>query len=69
MNILINKRLYFLILIMVALITGCASQQTRMNSNVVDYLYPQESETIIQPSIPVLNIPIKVGIAFVPEIQ
>jgi rhombotail lipoprotein len=33
----------------------------------VDYLYPKGSETIVEPSIPVLKIPIKVGIAFVPE--
>jgi rhombotail lipoprotein len=38
-----------------------------MKSSVVDYLYPYSTETVVQPSIPVLNIPVKVGIAFVPE--
>lgn len=63
----IDKSTPFLILILVAFLSGCAGQQTRTKSSVVDYLYPKESETIVQPSIPVLNIPIKVGIAFVPE--
>ena len=53
---------------LITLLSGCAGQQTRAKSSVVDYLYPQESKTtVVQPSIPTLNIPIKVGIAFVPE--
>lgn len=52
---------------LVALISGCAGRQIRTKSSVVDYLYPKESKTVVQPSIPTLNIPIKVGIAFVPE--
>ncbi|MFT6139862.1 MAG: rhombotail lipoprotein [Psychromonas sp.] len=47
--------------------TGCAGQQTSTKSSVVDYLYPKELTIVAQPSIPTLNIPIKVGIAFVPE--
>lgn len=62
----INYRTSILIVI-TALITGCAGQQSRAKSSVVDYLYPTESTTVVQPSIPTLNIPIKVGIAFVPE--
>lgn len=53
--------------IFVALVAGCAGQQIRTKSSVVDYLYPKESNAIVQPSIPVLSLPIKVGIAFVPE--
>lgn len=56
-----------LVLIVTVIFSGCAGQQTRAKSSVVDYLYPKKSETVVQPSIPVLNIPIKVGIAFVPE--
>lgn len=56
-----------LLLLAMVLVSGCAGQQTRMRSSIVDYLYPEKSETAIEPSIPVLNIPIKVGIAFVPE--
>ena len=53
--------------IIVVLISGCVTQQSRTKSSVVDYLYPNDGETIVQPSIPVLKVPIKVGIAFVPE--
>ncbi len=67
MNLQINSKLSFLILFVLAQITGCAGQQVRTKSSVVDYLYPNESNAIVQPSVPVLNIPINVGIAFVPE--
>ena len=63
----IKVSLLLLIFIAVLLNAGCASRQTRMKSSVVDYLYSDQSETVVQPSIPVLKIPIKVGIAFVPE--
>ncbi len=58
-----------LILIVIASIflAGCLGYQTRLKSSVVDYLYPNESDAKIKPSIPVLNIPVNVGIAFVPE--
>ena len=63
-----NRRLLLpLILIFVVSVISCAGQQTRAKSSVVDYLYPKSSTTIIQPSIPTLNLPLKVGIAFVPE--
>jgi rhombotail lipoprotein len=55
------------LLIFVALVTGCAGQQTRTKSSVVDYLYPKGSDVIVQPSVPTLKLPLKVGIAFVPE--
>ncbi len=56
-----------IVLALIILLSGCAGQQTRTKSSVVDYLYPKDSKAIVQPSIPTLNIPIKVGIAFVPE--
>ncbi len=46
---------------------GCSNQKTRSNSSVVDYLYPASTDKIIKPSIPTLNLPLKVGIAFVPD--
>lgn len=58
---------FSLILILLALLSGCAGQQTRTKSSVVDYLYPKTADTVVEPSIPVLNLPVKVGIAFVPE--
>ncbi len=65
---IINIKLpLFLVLIFAVLILGCAGQQTRTKSSVVDYLYPRGSEVIIKPSVPTLKLPLKVGIAFVPE--
>ena len=46
---------------------NCSNQKTRSNSSVVDYLYPASKNIITQPSIPTLNLPLKVGIAFVPD--
>jgi len=48
------------------LLVGCAGQQMRTKSSVVDYLYPEQGSTNVQPGIPRLTLPIKVGIAFVP---
>lgn len=56
-----------LIFILLALIAACAGQQSRARSSVVDYLYPAKSDVSVQPSTPVLMLPLKVGIAFVPE--
>ena len=53
--------------LLVILLIGCGTHQTRAKSSVVDYLYTNGSEKIVQPSIPVLKLPLKVGIAFVPE--
>ena len=49
------------------LLGGCANQQLRTKSSVVDYLYPQSQEVNIQPGTPRITLPAKVGIAFVPS--
>jgi len=69
MNIIYRTSICCVITVLIALISGCAGQQSGTKSSVVDYLYPKESKTVVQPSIPTLNIPIKVGIAFVPELS
>ncbi|RZJ98683.1 MAG: rhombotarget lipoprotein [Flavobacterium sp.] len=48
---------------------GCAGQQKATKSSVVDYLYPKDSGKTVTPSIPQLTLPIKLGVAFVPEQQ
>lgn len=48
------------------LLAGCASQEVHNRSSVVDYLYPRSKQEVVQPSIPTLRLPLKVGIAFVP---
>lgn len=65
----INYRipLYLGIAVLFAMLSGCAGQQTRTKSSVVDYLYPKSANAVVEPSIPTLKIPLKVGIAFVPE--
>lgn len=45
---------------------ACASSNTRRATSVVDYLYPDKYSTV-EPSVPVLSLPLKVGIAFVPS--
>ena len=55
-----------IVLVSVIFIVSCSSQQVGTKSSVVDYLYPKETAKIIEPSIPVLKLPIKLGIAFVP---
>jgi rhombotail lipoprotein len=52
--------------LLLAALAGCATQ-TQYNSSAVDYLYPGKSRPVEVPSVPVMSIPMKVGIAFVPE--
>jgi rhombotail lipoprotein len=61
-----------LILITTAVIfTGCANHSTYYKSSVVEYLYPNQKDTpVIQTKdtqIPVLTLPAKIGIAFIPD--
>ncbi len=50
------------------LVAGCATNQARHNSaSVVDFLYPDTKDPVVVPGIPVLTLPLKVGIAFVPS--
>jgi len=53
------------------LLTGCCfglhgKRQSRYTSSVVDYLYPEKYVAEV-PAIPHLSLPLRVGIAFVPE--
>jgi len=63
----IKLTFFFLLPLLVMFLAGCGTHQTRAKSSVVDYLYPGGTEKIVTPSIPVLTLPLKVGIAFVPE--
>ncbi len=47
-------------------ISGCATGSTRNATSIVDYLYPNTRDPVVTPSVPVLNLPTRVGIAFVP---
>lgn len=50
------------------LVSGCATQ-ARYYSSVVDYLYPGTSDPVEHPAVPVMSIPMKVAIAFVPDVE
>lgn len=52
--------------VLLAALMGCATQ-SHYNSSAVDYLYPERSKPVEVPSVPVMSLPIKVAIAFVPE--
>jgi rhomboid family GlyGly-CTERM serine protease len=52
---------------MVGSVAGCATRSSHQASSVVQYLYPDKTEPVETPSVPVLSVPMKVGIAFVPE--
>lgn len=49
-----------------ALISGCSSATTKHATSVVDYLFPKTKDPVVTPGIPVLTLPLRVGIAFVP---
>ena len=53
------------LLVMLSL-TSCVSQQVNTKSSVMEYLYPNSSDTYETPSIPSLKLPLRVGVAFVP---
>jgi rhombotail lipoprotein len=49
-------------------VIGCEtfSRKHGRSSSIVNYLYPKDSRPIANQTIPVLNLPLRVGIAFVP---
>lgn len=54
------------ILSIVILIGGCATGSTKHSTSAVNFLYPNKTAPVITQAIPVLNLPLSVGIAFVP---
>jgi len=58
---------FLLPLLFVTLISGCvATGSTKHATSAVDFLYPDTKVPIDKPGIPVLNLPLRIGIAFVP---
>lgn len=56
----------------IAVLAGCAAfsgSPQRRSSSVMDYLFPGDQQHVDAPSIPTLTLPLKVGVAFVPEAQ
>jgi rhombotail lipoprotein len=58
------------LLLVPLLLGGCFGwhndSRQHQSSSVVQFLYPDQSQPFIQPSIPTLRLPLRVGIAFVP---
>jgi len=54
------------------LLSACAAfnfggpRKSEKSSSVVDFLYPKTSEPLITPGVPVLRLPLRVGLAFAP---
>jgi rhombotail lipoprotein len=51
----------------VAVTVGCATTQSRQTTSIVDYLYPEAREPVMDQGIPVLTLPMRIGVAFVPD--
>lgn len=59
---------YLVVSTLILFLSSCATDQQKISrSSVVDYLYPKRDAKVIEPSIPILKLPVKLGIAFVPE--
>jgi rhombotail lipoprotein len=48
------------------LVTACAGSPQHHATSVVNYLYPVRSDHVETPAVPVLSLPIHIGVAFVP---
>ncbi len=63
-----NWILILLVILVFALMTSCGGRSTHhRSSSVVQYLYPDRQDYAEVPGIPSLALPLRVGIAFVPE--
>ena len=58
-----------LLLIVAVWLAGCGHAVQRYNSSAVDYLYPDKERFVERTGLPHLQLPIKVGVAFVPDNQ
>jgi rhombotail lipoprotein len=60
-----------ILMVTAALFIGCTNHSTYYKSSVVEYLYPNQKDSpVIQTKntqIPVLTLPAKIGIAFIPD--
>lgn len=60
-------------LVAIAILAGCAGLEfwgrtkDRRTTSVVQYLYPDQKDPVASQEIPVLSLPMRVGVAFVPE--
>jgi len=55
------------VLLLSLAVAGCTTPRTHSSTSAVEYLYPDAKEPLADTGIPVLKLPVRVGIAFVPE--
>ena len=55
------------ILGLLTLLSACQTNSNYRNSSVVDYLYPESKNQQVSEEIPILTLPLKIGIAFTPS--
>jgi rhombotail lipoprotein len=64
----VNRRIIgLLVTALVSLTSGCGFMTTQRSSSVVQYLYPDWADYVETRAIPRLELPLRVGVAFVPE--
>lgn len=61
------KSLVVLIALVALGLSGCSSQRINTKSSVMEYLYPTSDDFLVTASTPHLTLPLRVGVAFVPE--
>jgi rhombotail lipoprotein len=65
-----NRLLLGATVLLVFAVTGCFSLRNSRHqqaSSVVQFLYPDKNMPFVQPAIPTLRLPLRVGVAFVPS--
>ena len=67
MRLMNNYLKIVLVMVLFSMMGGCGFMTTNRSSSVVQYLYPNTKGYIETPTIPRLALPLRVGIAFVPD--
>ncbi len=63
----VQRRVKAVVLLIGFILAGCATPPPQhASTSVVEYLYPNVNDPVIAPSTPVLTLPLRVGLAFVP---
>jgi len=63
------KRKAGLLIVVLIWLAGCGHTVQRYNSSAVDYLFPDKDHIVEKTGLPHLQLPIRVGVAFVPGNQ
>src|SRR5437764_75375 len=54
------------LLLLCLALAGCSTPSKHTTTSAVDFLYPNVREPLVAPETPLLRLPLRVGIAFVP---